>query len=201
MNRTLSVLTCLVLVVLIAVLQRFVVGKDDMVDPITTEGSADAAVSTDDFTVEVSEVDLTTVLEVSSGLDGGTEAIEANGAWVVVWARVTATHSTIHNFPAELRMKDGATYFERGWFTDSLDRETFSPGLPLHGAFVFEIPVGRFEEPVLVLTNAHGFDGRLGAQAAIDLALTNTEPTDEPVTLLPPEVRTGETGEDAHAAE
>lgn len=166
-----------------------------MVDPITTVGSADAAVITDDFTVEVSEVDLTTLLEVSSGLDGGTDA---NGAWVVVWASVTATHSTIQNFPAELRMKDGATYFERGWFTDSFDRETFSPGLPLHGAFVFEVPVDRLEEPALVVTHARGFDRRLGAQAAIDLALTDAEPADEPVTLLPPEVRTGE---DSRAAE
>lgn len=198
MNRPLTALTCLVLVVLIAVLQHFVVSGEGLVDPITTSGSADAAVSTDDFTVEVSEVDFTNALEVSSGLDGETEVIEASGAWVVVWARVTATHSTIHNFPAELRMKDGTTYFERGWFADSLDQETFSPGLPLHGAFVFEVPVDRFEEPALVLTHANGYDRRLGAQATVDLALTTTEPTEEPVALLPPEVRTGE---DAHAAE
>lgn len=204
MNRTLSVLTCLVMVVLIAALQHFVVSKDDLVNPITTAGRADAAVSTDDFTVEVSEVDFTTTLEVSSGLDGGTEAIEANGAWVVVWARVTATHSTIRHLPAELRMKDGTIYFERGWFDDSLDQETFSPGLPLHGAFVFEVPVDRFEEPALVVTHAFGLDRRLGAQATVDLELTTTEATDEPATLLPPEVRTGEpgeAGEDADAAE
>lgn len=175
--------------------------EDDLVNPITTAGRADPAVSTDDFTIEVSEVDFTTVLEVSSGLDGGTEVIEANRAWVAAWARVTATHSTIRHFPAELRMKDGTTYFECGWFDDSLAQETFSPGLPLHGAFVFEVPVDRFEEPTLVVTHAFGLDRRLGAQATVDLELTTTEATDEPATLFPPEVRTRETGEDADAAE
>lgn len=189
------------MVALIAVLQRFVVSKDDMVDPITTKGSADAAVSTGDFTIEVDGVDYTTVLEVSGGLSGDTEAIEANGAWVIVWARVTATHSTITHLPAELRMKDGTTYFERGWFMDAIDRETFSPGLPLYGAFVFEVPVEKVEKPALVATHAIGFDGRLGAQAEVDLAMTATEPTDEPVALLPPEVRTGEIGESGESAE
>lgn len=206
MNRTLSVPACLAMVALIAALQHFVMDREDMVEPITTSGVATEAVNTDDFTVEITEVELTDSLSISDGLsmsesdglDAVDEVVEANGAWVVVWARLTATHSTIDTFPAELQMKDGTTYFERGWFFDSIDRETLSPGIPLHGAFVFEVPVERIEEPVLVVTNAHAYDGRLSAQASVDLALTDTEPADEPAVLRPPEVQTEE---DTHAAE
>jgi hypothetical protein len=197
-NRALSVLTCLVLVVLLVVLQRFVLSRDEQTAPVATSGRAGEAVSTDDFTIEVDETHFTTALDVSTGLDGGSEAVEANGAWVVVWATMTATHSTMRNFPAELRMKDGTTYFERGWFSDSFDRETLSPGIPQYGAFVFEVPADRMAEPSLVVTNAHTHERRLAAQAAVDLDFSTTEPSDEPTALLPPEVRTGE---DSHASE
>ncbi|QVJ01624.1 hypothetical protein KGD82_00235 [Nocardiopsis eucommiae] len=202
MNRALSILTCACLVVLIAVLQRFVVGKEDMVDPITTAGDTDAAVTTDDFTVRVTEVDLATSLEAPGDADGGTHTVEANGAWVLVWADVTATRETIENLPSELRMRDGSVYVERGWFRDSLDHQTFSPGLPVHGAFVFEVPTDRIEKPALVVTHAFGYDSRLGAQAKVDLGLENPEPTDRPATLLPAELRAdgAETGEDDHAS-
>ena len=192
MNRALSVLVCLALIALIPVLQYFVVSDEDAVGPITTSGEANEEVSTDDFTLEVAEVDLTSSLSVPSGFDEGGETVEANGAWVVVWARLTAAHTTIDTFPAELQMADGTTYFERGWFTDTLDRESLSPGLPLQGAFVFEVPVEQIHEPALVVTHAEGYDGRLGAQASIDLDLSAAEPSDEPVALLPPEIQTGE---------
>ncbi len=198
MKRTLSVPVCLVLVVLIAVLQNFTVSRNDMTGPIVTSGDAGATVTTDDFTVDIADTDVTTALEVSTGLDGGTEAVEANGTWVVVWATMTATHSTMHNFPAELQMKDGTTYFERGWFSDTFKGEVLSPGIPVYGAFVFEVPVDRVEGPSLVVTNTQAFERRLAAQATVGLGLDTPEPSDEPAVLLPPEVRTGE---DSHAAE
>src|SRR5690606_36570485 len=108
------------------------------------------------------------------------------------------THSTMHNFPAELLMKDGTTYFERGWFPDTFKGQVLSPGIPVYGAFVFEVPADRVSEPSLVVTNAHAFESRLAAQASVGLGLTTTDPSVEPAALLPPEVRTGE---DSHAAE
>ncbi|RKS06477.1 hypothetical protein DFP74_2109 [Nocardiopsis sp. Huas11] len=183
-----------VLVVVIIFLQRFVVAEKDELAPIATSGTADAAVATDDFTAEVVETGVSTTLE-TVGADGATEQVEANGVWAVVWVRVTAEHTTVDTMHAELRMDDGTLYSERGWFTDSLDRADFSPGITVFGAFVFEVPQDRLDQPSLLLTNATGLDRRLGAQADIDLGLTDPAPSDEPIALLPPEVQMGDSAD------
>ena len=192
MNRPLTVVVCVLLTAGIALCQHFVVAKDKMVEPISTSGSAEEPVVTDDFTLEIDRVDLSTSLSATDSFGESTEPAEANGVWVLVWARMTAEHTTMAEFPAELRMKDGTTFFEPGWFPDAMDRATLSPGLPLYGAFVFEVPEKEIDEPSLVVTNAPGFEGRLGAQAAVDLKLTETSPSDEPAELLPPQIQTGE---------
>ncbi|MFE9244759.1 hypothetical protein [Nocardiopsis sp. NPDC006938] len=197
MNRALSILTCVVLVVLIAVLQRFVVSDEDMTGPITTKGDAGTTVDADDFTVRVTETELVSSLEVPD--EAG--AVQANGVWVVVWADVTAAHEPIGNLRSELLMKDGTTYVERGWFSESLDRQVLSPGLTLHGAFVFEVPSERIEEPALVITNAQGYDSRLGAQARVDLGVDHPTPASGPATLVPARLQAGDgaDGKDDHA--
>lgn len=192
MNRPLTVVVCVLLTAGIALCQHFVVAKDKMVEPISTSGSAEEPVVTDDFTLEIDRVDLSTSLSATDSFGESTEPAEANGVWVLVWARMTAEHTTMAEFPAELRMKDGTTFFEPGWFPDAMDRATLSPGLPLYGAFVFEVPEKEIDEPSLVVTNAPGFEGRLGAQAAVDLKLTETSPSDEPAELLPPQIQAGE---------
>ena len=192
MNRPLTVVVCLLLAVGIAVLQHFVVAKDKMVDPISTSGSAEEPVVTDDFTLDVDRVDLSTSLRATDNLGDPAEPVEANGVWVLVWARMTAERTTMVHFPAELRMKDGTTYFEPSWFPDAMERATLSPGLPLYGAFVFEVPEEKIDDPSLIVTHAPGFESRLGAQADVDLKLTDTSPSDEPADLLPPQIRTGE---------
>jgi hypothetical protein len=194
-RRLWSILGSLVLVVVIVALQRFIVLDEDQLDPIATSGTADAAVSTDDFTAEVVETGVSTTLETSAGLDGATERVEAAGVWVAVWVRVTAEHTTIESMHAELRMHDGTLYSERAWFSDSLDRATFSPGIPVYGAFVFEVPRDRLDRPALLLTNATGLDRRLAAQADIDLGMTDPDPSDEPIALLPPEVQMGDSAD------
>ncbi|MEU3308815.1 hypothetical protein ACWGSK_26670 [Nocardiopsis sp. NPDC055551] len=192
MNRPLTVVVCVLLAAGITLCQHFVVAKDKMVEPIGTSGSAREPVVTDDFTLEIDRVDLSTSLSATDAFGESTEPVEANGVWVLVWARMTAEHTTMVGFPAELRMKDGTTYFEPSWFPDAMDRATLSPGLPLYGAFVFEVPEKEIDEPSLVVTNAPGFEGRLGAQAAVDLELTDTSPSDEPAELLPPQIQAGE---------
>ncbi|MFE3461428.1 hypothetical protein ACFXKD_28115 [Nocardiopsis aegyptia] len=193
-RRLWTIVASVVLVVVIVFLQRFVVPEQDQLDPIPTSGTADAAVATDDFTAEVVETGVSTALE-AAGPEGTTERVEANGAWVAVWVRVTAEHTTIDPMHAELRMDDGTIYSERGWFTDSLARTDFSPGITVYGAFVFEVPRDRLDRPALLLTNATGLDRRLGAQADIDLALTDPAPSDEPIALLPPEVQMGDSAD------
>lgn len=193
-RRLWSIVASVVLVVVIVTLQRFVVPVQDQLDPIATTGTADAAIATDDFTAEVVETAVSTTLEAVGG-ESATEQVEANGVWVAVWARVTAEHTTINPMHAELRMDDGTLYSERGWFTDSLDRAEFSPGITVYGAFVFEVPVDRLDRPSLLLTNATGLDRRLGAQSDIDLGLTDPAPSDEPITLLPPEVQMGDSAD------
>lgn len=193
-RRLWSTVASLVLVVVIVALQRFVVAEKDQLDPIATSGTADAAVTTDDFTTEVVETGVSTTLE-AVGAEGAPEQVEANGVWVAVWARVTAAHTTIDPMHAELRMDDGTVYSERGWFTESLDRAEFSPGITVYGAFVFEVPEDKLDRPALLLTNATGLDRRLGAQADIDLGLTDPAPSDEPIALLPPEVQMGDSAD------
>ncbi|WP_053618476.1 hypothetical protein [Nocardiopsis sp. NRRL B-16309] len=193
-RRLWSIVASVVLVVVIVALQRFLVSDQDQLDPIATSGTADAAVATDDFTAEVAETGVATALEVA-GTDGTTQEVEANGVWVVVWVRVTSEHTPIDTMYAELRMDDDTLYSERGWFTDSLGRSDFSPGITVYGAFVFEVPRDRLDRPALLLTNASGLDRRLGAQADIDLGLTDPAPSDAPIALLPPEVQMGDTAD------
>lgn len=193
-RRLWSIVASVVLVVVIVALQRFVISDQDQLEPIATSGTADAAVATDDFTAEVVETGVSTTLE-TVGAEGSTEQVEANGVWVAVWARVTAEHTTIDAMHAELRVDDGTVYSERGWFTDSLDRARFSPGITVYGAFVFEVPQDRLDQPDLLLTNVTGLDRRLAAQADIDLGLTDPAPSDEPIALLPPEVQMGDSAD------
>lgn len=189
-SRPASVFLSLALVCLIFFVQQFVVTQEELMGPIPTSGDRESAVVTDDFTVEVTGVDVSSaLLAPSSGGGEGATPLEANGVWVVAWARVTAARTTIDSLSAQLRMGDDTVYSERDWFPDTLGRTPFSPGLPQEGAFVFEVPENRFDDPTLVLTHTPGYDDRLSAQATIDLGLPTAEPTGEPVTLRPPQIR------------
>ncbi|MEU2943627.1 hypothetical protein ACFYOC_22825 [Nocardiopsis alba] len=192
MSRSLTAgLLCVLLVVGIAVLQHFTLDKKSLFAPVTTTGSVGEPVVTDDFSLEVVDLEVGSALEATDILGDPIGPVEANGVWVLVRARITAAHTTMTNFPAELRMKDGTTYDVPGWFSDSLDRATLSPGLPQEGAFLFEAPLDRIDEPALVVTHAPDFNRYLGAQASVALDPVEPRPLDDPLVLLPPEVRTG----------
>ncbi|QRN81165.1 MAG: hypothetical protein JK586_06790 [Nocardiopsis sp. BM-2018] len=184
---------CLVLVVATLALQRFQVADHDIVGPITTSGELGEVVATDDFTIEVTDVQLADTVIDTARIEP--EAVGANGVWVVVWTRVTATHSPIRSTRVVLETADGTTYSTASWFQSSLrGSEGFPTALPTHGAFVFEVPEDRLDSPTMVFTNTNGTGSRLAAQAAVDLGIDAKDLEGElgEVELTEPETRMGE---------
>ncbi|WP_306369548.1 hypothetical protein [Nocardiopsis sp. CC223A] len=202
-RRVLNFVLCVGLISAVLFVQRFIVAQDALVEPVATAGAQGSVVSSRAFEAEVTRVDVTAEIEVTSSVIGDAEKVPANGVWVVVWARVTALEDTVHGVSAELRMADGVVYDERGWFWASLDRGTFSPAIPQRGAFVFEVPADRLDGPALVLTHRPGFEDRLSSQVEIDLGEVDSEPGPEAVILTGPEIDMGGngTGEAADASE
>lgn len=196
-RRVLNSVLCVGLIAGIFFFQRFIVTNDALVDPIATAGTEGSVVSSRAFEAEVTRVDVTAEIEVTSSVVGDPEKVPANGVWVVVWGRVTALEDTVHGLSAELRMADGVVYEERGWFWASLDRATFSPAIPQRGAFVFEVPADRLDAPTLVLTHRPGFEDRLSSQVEIGLDGVDPEPGPEAVILTGPEIDMG--GNDTEA--
>lgn len=187
-RRILTFVLCVVLIAAIFYTQRFIVGRQALVDPIATTGAQGAVVSSRSFEAEVTRVDVTAEIEVTSSVIGDAEKVSANGVWVVVWARVTALEDTVYGLSAQLNMADGTVYEERGWFWASLDRATFSPAVPQRGAFVFEVPADRLDGPTLVLTDRPGYETRLSSRVEIDLGGVDAEPGADTVILTGPEI-------------
>ncbi|MFL1376668.1 hypothetical protein [Nocardiopsis protaetiae] len=187
-RRILTFVLCVVLTAAIFYTQRFIVSRQALVDPIATTGAQGAVVSSRAFEAEVTRVDVTAEIEVTSSVIGDAEKVPANGVWVVVWARVTALEDTVHGLSAQLNMADGVVYEERGWFWASLDQGTFSPAIPQRGAFVFEVPPDRLDGPTLVLTHRPGYESRLSSRVEIDLGGVEAEPGADAVILTGPEI-------------
>ncbi|GAA1463752.1 hypothetical protein NE857_00225 [Nocardiopsis exhalans] len=195
-NTPLRFALCLALVVATLALHRFQVADHDIVGPITTSGERDEEVATDDFTVEVTDVRLADTVVDTARLDP--EPVEANGVWVVVEARVTATHSPINATRVALETADGTTYSASTWFQSSLNGSTrFSTAMTTQGVFVFEAPEDRLDSPALVLTNTNRSGSRLAAQASVDLGVDADDLKGErgEVELTEPETRTGESSD------
>ncbi|WP_017583891.1 hypothetical protein [Nocardiopsis valliformis] len=192
-NTPLRFALCLALVVATLALHRFQVADHDIVGPITTSGERDEAVATDDFTVEVTDVRLADTVVDTARLDP--EPVEANGVWVVVEARVTATHSPINATRVALETADGTTYSASSWFQSALSGSTrFPTAMTTQGVFVFEAPEDRLDSPALVLTNTNGSGSRLAAQASVALGIDADDLKGErgEVELTEPETRMGE---------
>ncbi|WP_116247971.1 hypothetical protein [Nocardiopsis sp. FIRDI 009] len=195
-RRSLRFALCVALGAAVLGLQWLRTAEHGVVGPIDTEGRRSAAVATDEFTVEVTDVRVTGTVTDTSGL--APQPVEANGVWVVVWVRVTATGTTLDATSAELVMADRTTYSPSLWFRDALDGDTaFPAAVPVHGAFVFEVPEDRLDRPSLALTHVGGADPRLAARATVGLGIDAADVAGDRsgVTLTPPERRPEEAAE------
>ncbi|MFI6579136.1 hypothetical protein ACIBFB_25400 [Nocardiopsis sp. NPDC050513] len=192
-RRPLRLVLCVALGGAVLALQWLRVADHDVLGPIASSGDRGSVVATDEFTVEVTDVRVAGTVTDSSPLSP--EPIEANGVWVVVWVRVTATREPLTVTRAELEMADRTTYAASLWFRDALSGGTeFPTAVPVRGAFVFEVPEDRVDRPSLVFTHTGGSGSRLAAQASVDLGVDAAAVTGATVDveLAPPERGRGE---------
>lgn len=175
---------------------RLIPSTEDLTEPITYSGTAETAVDAERFTLTVDKVQFARSA-ADADSTSGPERIEANGIWVLVWATVESTRTTLTSVHPKLDTGAGSSYSGSSWLDNTLTGTAarFDPGIPRYGAFAFEVPEGQLTDPKLRVVLSETVETRLAAQAEVDLELEGAELTrridaaDDSVSLPPTETR------------
>ncbi|TQN28670.1 hypothetical protein FHX37_4029 [Haloactinospora alba] len=193
---TLTTVISATLIAAIMGAHRMIPSAEELTEPVTYSGTAGTAVDAERFTLTVDKVQLARSA-ADADSTGGPQPIEANGVWVIVWATVESTRTTLTSVHPELDTGTGATYSGSSWLNNTLSGTAarFDPGIPRYGAFAFEVPEDQLADPALRVALSESAETRLAAQAEADLELEGEELTrridtaDESVSLPPTETR------------
>jgi hypothetical protein len=134
----------LTLAVLFAIvgLYRLTPTQKDIQEPVAVEGVVGRAVQTPRFDLTIEHVRVGKKLRIPQS----TPDRDSLTDFVVLDAVVTATREPIHLSSVQLRSADGTTYLganRNGLDQIDLTGIQFSPGIPVHGSFVVEMPADK----------------------------------------------------------
>ncbi|MCW6003167.1 hypothetical protein K1W54_01010 [Micromonospora sp. CPCC 205371] len=121
-------------------------------------------------------------------------AIDTGGVWIIVRARITATDEETSVGYAALRdARDRVFLASTRIEQRMIGVRSFQPGIPVEGAFVFEVPRDAATNLTLLLAR-QSIDRRMDAMAEIELSTYDSPTIDtwaaaaEPVTIDEPKV-------------
>lgn len=163
---------------LIVLMRKNLLGYDERLAPLPVEGALKQRVVTRNLAVTVNGFRLAHSYKASGARMFGDEAVvlKTAGIWMSVVLSMEALQQPVGMVTARLRAADGAYYNaggnERPYAKGvNLASEAVAPGLPLNGAFFFELPPAQLAGAHLeIFTNPH-LPGSNDALIDIDLGL------------------------------